>query len=85
MIDGVAIRLAPRAHVDRDPGGTMEHIVGLGSWLTGLDATFAFMLALPFAVAGAGLLAVRRESRDGRPERRTAALNRVLRRPAHVR
>ncbi len=35
----------------------MERIIEFWNWLQSIDATFAFMLALPFLVAIAGLAA----------------------------
>jgi hypothetical protein len=63
----------------------MDFIADFGRWLVDLDPVFAFLFALPFAVAAAGLLALRRESRAQRRERRAAAVQRVSGRPAHVR
>lgn len=51
-----------------------ETVASLIRWIQSLDAGFAFLLALPFAVAVAGLLAeavhrarLRGETRDTRP------------------
>jgi hypothetical protein len=69
-------------------GGIMDIIADLGRWLAGLEPAFAFLLALPFVVAAAGLLAFRFESRGKRREqreRRSAAIARASGRPAHVR
>ena len=44
----------------------MEIIADLARWLAGLDPSFAFLLALPFAVGAVGLLVDRRESRRTR-------------------
>jgi hypothetical protein len=63
----------------------MDLVIDFGRWLAGLDPVFAFLLALPFAVATAGLLVLRHESRAERRARRTAAPRRVSGRPAHVR
>jgi hypothetical protein len=63
----------------------MDIIADLGRWLTGLEPAFAFLLALPFIVAAAGLLAVHLESRGKRRERRSAAMERTSGRPVHVR
>ena len=63
----------------------MDIIADLGRWLVELEPVFAFLLALPFVVAAAGLLAARLESRGKRRERRSAAIERASGRPAHVR
>lgn len=63
----------------------MDLIADIGAWLTALDPAFAFLLALPFAVAAAGLIALRSEQRAPRRERGRAARPAASRRPAHVR
>jgi hypothetical protein len=55
----------------------MEIIADLGRWLTGLDPSFAFLLALPFAIGAVGLLVDRGESRRTRPARRGHRLGRA--------
>ena len=63
----------------------MDVIADLGRWLAALEPSFAFLLALPFLVAAAGLLALRLEPRAKRRERRSGAIERAPGRPAHVR
>ncbi len=41
----------------------MEAINGLWTWLAGLDATFAFLVALPFVIGAFGLAAFAAEHR----------------------
>jgi hypothetical protein len=50
----------------------MDVIADIGRWLADLDPTFAFLLALPFAVAAAGVLAGWLETR--RQHRRRHAI-----------
>lgn len=63
----------------------MDFIADFGQWIAELEPAFAFLLALPFAVAAAGLVALRHESRARRREHRAAALGRMSGRAAHVR
>ncbi|MCC6611581.1 MAG: hypothetical protein IT515_18150 [Burkholderiales bacterium] len=63
----------------------MGIIADLVLWITELDASFAFLLALPFVVAAVGLLASHQESRGGRREARAGAADRAPGHPAHVR
>jgi hypothetical protein len=44
----------------------MNHLYDLGHWLATLDRPFAFLLALPFLVAAAGLVSHFLRQRSGR-------------------
>jgi hypothetical protein len=50
--------------------GIIERIGELGQWLTTLDRPFAFLLALPFIVALAGLAGELKRHRWVRPANR---------------
>ena len=63
----------------------MAHIADFARWLAELDPVFAFLFALPFVVAAAGLLAVRLGTRPNHRSRRATVPQRVSGRPAHVR
>jgi len=63
----------------------MALIADFGRWLAEVDPVFGFLCALPFAVAAAGLLAVRPSTRSTHGSRRAPAPQRVSGRPAHVR
>ena len=56
-------------------------------WVMNLDREFAFLLALPFAVAAAGFLAERMRSHDRRekprPEPRDVRVGHIGRAPIH--
>lgn len=54
----------------------MQAINELWTWLAGLDATFAFLVALPFAIAALGLAALALE-RVERPRRKAARAERA--------
>lgn len=47
----------------------METWMALTDWLRELDATFAFLLALPFVVGTLGLLALRESTERREPNR----------------
>ena len=62
----------------------MDIIADIGPWLASLDPTFAFLLALPFAVAAVGLLAgwletrgQRRQEHNGRHRQGAAGIAQV--------
>jgi hypothetical protein len=61
----------------------MDTIAGIGRWLADLDPNFAFLLALPFAVAAAGLISGWLQTRDRR--RQQDSTRRTGGRVAHVR
>jgi hypothetical protein len=63
----------------------MAFIADFGRWLAELDPVFGFLCALPFAVAAAGLMAVRLGTRPTQRSRRAMAPRRASGRPAHVR
>jgi hypothetical protein len=63
----------------------MDIIADTGRWLAGLDPTFAFLLALPFAVGAAGLLAGWLETRSKRRQRQGDRLRRAAGDIAQVR
>jgi membrane protein implicated in regulation of membrane protease activity len=63
----------------------MEIVSGIAAWLDGLDPNFAFLLALPFAVAALGLLADWRDNRSERRRRHVQRLRRTTGGVAHVR
>jgi hypothetical protein len=63
----------------------MDFISDIGAWLAALEPAFAFLLALPFAVAAAGLFALHLERRAPRRERRVIAPPAASHRPVHVR
>ena len=50
--------------------GIIERVYELGQWLTTLDRPFAFLLALPFIVAFAGLAGELMRQRRVRPANR---------------
>jgi hypothetical protein len=66
----------------------MQAVNELWGWLAGLDPTFAFLLALPFAIGALGLagLALERRRAAGprRAAARPAAAKRAAARHAHV-
>ena len=63
----------------------MDIIDEVGRWLAELDPSFAFLLALPFAVGAFGLLVEWRESRGKRRRRHAARAHRAAGGVAHVR
>jgi hypothetical protein len=46
-----------------EPEAVMDSLLELWNWLASLDAQFAFLVALPFAVGALGVLAVLLEQR----------------------
>jgi hypothetical protein len=60
----------------------MQAVNDLWSWLAGLDPTFAFLVALPFAIGALGLAALALERR--RVERPRRASVRAERSGPHV-
>lgn len=50
----------------------MQAVNELWSWLAGLDPTFAFLVALPFAIGAIGLAALGFERRRVERPRRTS-------------
>jgi hypothetical protein len=63
----------------------MDIIDEVGRWLVELDPSFAFLLALPFAVGAVGLLVEWHESREKRRRRHAARARRAPGGVAHVR
>jgi len=64
----------------------MEIIAGFERWLADLDPSFAFLLALPFAIAAVGLLVELRETpRRTRQARHGRRVGRATDGIAHVR
>jgi hypothetical protein len=55
----------------------MDLIGEIGRWLAELEPSFAFLLALPFAVGAIGLLVEWRQTREQRRRRHTARAHRA--------
>jgi hypothetical protein len=62
----------------------MEALAELWTWLANLDAPFAFLLALPFAVAAVGVAALMIERRRRAAAPRPSSQLQRSGRPVHV-
>jgi len=62
----------------------MQPVNDLWSWLAGLDPTFAFLVALPFAIGALGLAALALERRRVERPRRTSVRAERSGRHVHV-
>jgi hypothetical protein len=62
----------------------MEALAELWTWLASLDASFAFLVALPFVVVALGAVALMIEQRRRAVAPRASSQPRRSGRPAHV-